>query len=262
MKETIHGTEVHYRISGEGKGRVLLLHGWGCDMKLMQPVADALTDGHTVLSVDLPGHGESGRPPEPWGVPEYAACVRELLEKLDFTPCSAVAHSFGARIATWLEAEEPGTFDRLVFTGAAGIRLKPTAEAQKRSAEFKKLKGYCEKMKKIPLLGRAAEVWEDKLRKKYGSRDYNALDEEMRKTFVKVISLDLTDRYERFRASTLLLWGDNDTETPLWMAREMEKRIPDAGLVILEGGTHFAYLEQLPRFNTIVRQFLKGDEAA
>ena len=262
MKETIHGTEVHYRISGEGKSRVLLLHGWGCDMKLMQPVADALADGHRVLSVDLPGHGESGRPPEPWGVPEYAACVRELLEKLDFTPCSAVAHSFGARIAAWLEAEKPGTFDRLVFTGAAGIRPKPTPESQKRSAEFKKLKGYCEKMKKIPLLGKAAESWEDRLRQKYGSRDYNALDGEMRKTFVKVINLDLTDRYEHFRASTLLIWGDNDTETPLWMAQEMEKRIPDAGLVILEGGTHFAYLEQLPRFNTIVRQFLKGDEAA
>ena len=79
----------------------------------------------------------------------------------------------------------------------------------------------------------------------------------MKKTFVKVINLDLTDLYERFRSSTLLIWGDADSETPLWMGREMEKRIPDAGLVILEGGTHFAYLEQLQRFNTIVRQFLK-----
>ena len=44
------------------------------------------------------------------------------------------------------------------------------------------------------------------------------------------------------------------------MAKEMEKRIPDAGLVILEGGTHFAYLEQIRRFNLIVQQFLKEDE--
>ena len=90
--------------------------------------------------------------------------------------------------------------------------------------------------------------------------DYNALDEEMRKTFVKVISLDMTERYSRFKASTLLIWGDEDQETPLWMAHEMEKRIPDAGLVIFEGGTHFAYLEQISRFNTICRQFLKGEE--
>ena len=40
--------------------------------------------------------------------------------------------------------------------------------------------------------------------------------------------------------------------------QEMEKMIPDAGLVILEGGSHFAYLEQAARFNTIVAHFL-GD---
>ena len=47
-------------------------------------------------------------------------------------------------------------------------------------------------------------------------------------------------------------------ETPLWMGREMEKLIPDAGLVILEGGSHFAYLEQAARFNTIAVHFLHG----
>ena len=260
MKETIHGTEVHYRISGEGKGRVLLLHGWGCDMKLMQPVADALKTDHRTLAVDFPGHGESGRPPEPWGVPEYAACLRELLDRLSFLPCSVIAHSFGARVAAWLEAEEPGLFNRIVFTGGAGIRPKPSEESKARAARYKKLKGYCETAKKIPLLGKAAENMEEKLRLKYGSRDYNALDAEMRQTFVKVVNQDLTDLYGCFRASTLLIWGDEDTETPLWMAKEMEQRIPDAGLVILEGGTHFAYLEQIGRFNVIVRQFLKGDE--
>ena len=102
--------------------------------------------------------------------------------------------------------------------------------------------------------------WQDKLRRKYGSRDYNALDEEMRRTFVKVVNQDLTDLYDRFQASTLLIWGDEDSETPVWMGREMEKRIPDAGLVLLEGGSHFAYLEQIGRFVLIVQQFLKGDE--
>ena len=81
----------------------------------------------------------------------------------------------------------------------------------------------------------------------------------MRKTFVKVINQDLSGLYQRFQSSTLLIWGENDTETPLWMAEEMEKSIPDAGLVILDGGSHFAYLEQNARFNTIVLAFLKGD---
>ena len=260
MKENVNGTQIAYRAEGESGGRVLLLHGWGCDMKLMKPVADALKSDHRVLSVDFPGHGESGRPKEPWGVKEYAENLKELLQRLDFLPCSVVAHSFGARVAAWLEAEEPGLFNRIVFTGGAGIRPKPSEESKARAARYKKLKGYCETAKKIPLLGKAAENMEEKLRLKYGSRDYNALDAEMRQTFVKVVNQDLTDLYGCFRASTLLIWGDEDTETPLWMAKEMEQRIPDAGLVILEGGTHFAYLEQIGRFNVIVRQFLKGDE--
>ena len=260
MKQMINGTEVCYRIEGEGENRVLLLHGWGCSMKMMQPVADALKIDHRTMLVDFPGHGESGRPPEPWGVPEYASCLLELLKQLSFIPCAVVAHSFGCRVAAWLEAEHPGLFTRIVFTGAAGIRNVPTEEARKRTEHYKKLKHRCEIARRIPLLEKAASRWEEKLRQKYGSRDYNALDEEMRRTFVRVINQDLTELYGRFRASTLLIWGDADTETPLWMAREMEKRIPDAGLVILEGGTHFAYLEQIVRFNTIVRHFLKGDE--
>lgn len=259
MTENLHGTRISYEIQGEGTGRVILLHGWGCDMRMMQPVADALKDDHQVLLIDFPGHGNSGRPPEPWGVPEYAECLTELLDKTGFTPCSVVAHSFGCRVATWIAANAPDRFNRMVFTGAAGIRPKPTEESAKRSAEFKKLKGYCSQVKKIPFLKGTAERWEEKLRQKYGSRDYNALDEEMRRTFVKVINQDLSDLYPRIRQSTLLIWGDADTETPLWMGKEMEQKIPDAGLVILEGGTHFAYLEQIQRFNTICKHFLKED---
>ena len=259
MKEIINGTEIHYRIDGKGESRVLLLHGWGCDMKLMQPVADALGTDHQILLVDFPGHGKSGRPPVPWGVPEYAECITALLNKLEYTPCAVVAHSFGCRVAAWIAARHPEMFRKMVFTGAAGIRPKQTDESRKRSTRYQKLKKRCEMLKRIPLFSPLAERMEEKLRKRFGSRDYNALDPEMRKTFVKVISQDLTDLYEHIQASTLLIWGDSDTETPLWMAKEMEKRIPDAGLVILEGGSHFAYLEQIQRFNTIVSHFLKGD---
>ena len=138
----------------------------------------------------------------------------------------------------------------------AGSRLYPSF-AQKRTARYKKLKGAAETIGKIPFLRGPAAAFEDKIRRKYGSADYNRLDEEMRKTFVKVISLDLTDRYEKIRQSTLLIWGDQDTETPIWMGREMEKRIPDSALILFENGTHFAYLEQIARFNVIAAEFLR-----
>ena len=78
----------------------------------------------------------------------------------------------------------------------------------------------------------------------------------MRQTFNKVISLDLSDCLCRVKAPTLLYWGAQDTETPLWMAKVMEERIPDAGLVVEEGAGHFAYLEQNRKFLRIVHSFL------
>lgn len=256
MEAEINGVRLYYELAGNGEKRIVLLHGWGCDGTLMAPVAKALTSGARVLTVDFPAHGKSGRPPEPWGVPEFAACLRELLTRLDFLPCGVVAHSFGGRVTLLLAAEHPEMFTRLVLTGAAGIRPKPTEAARKRSEAYRKLKGLCEGVKKLKIFGPLPELAEESLRKKFGSRDYNALDAEMRQTFVKVISQDLTSCLPRIQQPTLLLWGTEDTETPLWMGQEMERNIPDAALIPLEGGSHFAYVEQSARFNAIVRKFL------
>ena len=259
MEMTVRGARIHYELTGQGTKRVVLLHGWGCSGQLMRCVAAGLEGDMRVLSLDFPGHGESGRPPEPWGVPEFAGALLELLRALDFLPCSVVAHSFGGRVAIWLASEDSGLFEKLVLTGAAGIRKPQTEEGRKRSEEYKRLRGLAENARKLKLFGSLPDKWEDSLRKKYGSADYNALDEEMRKTFVKVINLDLADRLPRIQQPTLLLWGDQDTETPLWMGQQMERDIPDAGLVVLQGGTHFAWAEQSARFNTITHHFLTED---
>ena len=79
----------------------------------------------------------------------------------------------------------------------------------------------------------------------------------MRKTFVKVISEDLSPLLPQIKASTLLVWGENDQDTPLWMGKKMEKDIPDAGLVIFENDDHYAYLRQWPRFVRVLQAFLK-----
>ena len=82
MEMHISGVNIHYELAGSGAKRVVLLHGWGCSTELMKPVADELSADMTVLSVDFPAHGKSTQPPEPWGVPEFAACLKELLIKL------------------------------------------------------------------------------------------------------------------------------------------------------------------------------------
>lgn len=249
------GARVNYTLTGSGEHRVVLLHGWGCSIQLMQPIAQMLEGSMRVLCVDFPGFGESGRPPEPWGVPEYAACLLELLQKEDFLPCCVIAHSFGARVAIYLAARDQSLFEKMILTGAAGIRKPQTEEGKQRQEAFRRQKEIAGKLRATKVLAPLADRMEEKAREKYGSRDYNALDPEMRKTFVKVISLDLTDNLSHIHAPTLLVWGDKDTETPLWMGQKMEQLIPDAGLAVFENGTHFAYLEQRARFGTVAQHF-------
>ena len=259
MFKEIDGVRINYETSGDSGSRILLLHGWGCSIQLMKPVADRITGNHRFMIIDFPGHGESGRPPEPWGVPEFSGCLIRFLQETGFWPCHIIAHSFGARVAAWIASEHPEMVNRLILTGAAGIRPKQTEAAKKRSAQYRNLKRIAAGIGKIPFLRGTAARLEERLRQKYGSRDYNSLDAEMRKTFVKIVTQDLTDLYSTIRSGTLLLWGDRDTETPLWMGREMEKMIPDSALIILDGGTHFAYLEQVDRFCAIASEFLKED---
>ena len=254
-----NGVDLRYALCGPENGKkVVLLHGWGCSMQLMQPVADALCQQLRVLLVDFPAHGGSGRPPQPWGVPDFAEALAQLLRQLAFVPCSAVAHSFGARVALYLAAEQPALFSRLVLTGAAGLRKPSTGEADKRSRQFQQIKKLTGALRGTRVLAPLADRAEEAAVQKYGSEDYKALDPELRKTFVKVVNQDLSGCLPRVKQPTLLLWGEKDDATPLWMAQRMEREIPDCGLVVLQGGTHFAYLEQIGRFCLITRQFLLG----
>lgn len=255
------GTTVHCEYDGESnKRKVLLLHGWGCDMSLMRPVSDALSPRYQVLSVDFPGHGKSGRPPEPWGVPEYADCLIKVLRKLEFYPCAVIAHSFGCRVAAVIAASGTEMFTKMIWTGAAGIKPELTEGAKKKQSRYRKLRNLYESLRKTGMFGTFPERMLSKITKKYGSSDYAALDPEMRKTFVKVINQDLSVYYPDISQSVLLIWGENDTATPLWMARKIELLIKDAGLVVFENADHYAYLEQLPRFLVVANRFLEQEE--
>mgnify|MGYP005765608411 FL=1 len=81
----------------------------------------------------------------------------------------------------------------------------------------------------------------------------------MRQCLVRVVNEDLTHLLPSIKVPTLLVWGENDTDTPLSDAHLMEKLIPGAGLVTLKNAGHYAFLEQQYTFNRVVCSFLKID---
>ena len=78
----------------------------------------------------------------------------------------------------------------------------------------------------------------------------------MRNTLVKLVNEDLKGRLPKVNVPTLLLWGENDTETPFDDAKIMEKEIPNAGLVPFKGCSHYVFLERPVQINNIIKNFM------
>jgi len=259
MQLDVCGVKVDVTLSGQGKRACLLLHGWGCSAEMMGSVASLLDKEMRVAAIDFPGHGKMGKaapPPEPWGVPQYMEMTAQIIRRLELAPCDIVAHSFGARVAILLSSTYPELVGRMVFTGGAGVKKPASGKASMKTRVYKSLRGAVDLAEKTHLFGSLPEKGREALVQKFGSPDYRALTPEMRKTFNKVIAQDLTDELHKIKAPTLLYWGAEDTETPLWMAKVMEEKIPDAGLVVEAGAGHFVYLERNVKFLRIVRSFL------
>jgi len=249
-----------YEQYGTAGEEVLLLHGWGVTLDdCLAPLAKALQADSRVTALEFPAHGASGKPAQTWGVPEFAAWVKAMMEALRLGPQTVIAHSFGGRVALWLAAHEPGLVKRLVLTGAAGLTPQKTAGQEAESQRYQRQKQQLERFKTLPMVGNLAKAAQERLRDKHSSPDYKALDEGMKKTFVRIITQDLRPVLSQIEQPTLLIWGDQDMETPIWMGKTMAEEIKDAALITFEGRGHFAYLEELPRFARIVQAFITED---
>ena len=238
----------YYTQQGSGKD-VLCLVGWGQNTQMFQPTADFFANRFRVTVVDYPGFGQSETMNEPWDMDAYVQWLDALLKMLDVRNPIIIAHSFGARVAIKFQLTHP--VRKLILAGAAGIRPKRSLDTVLRIYSFKLLKHIF----KLPFLVK----YQEPLRKLFGSEDYKAISGVLRSSFVKIVNEDLTPYLSRIDVPTLLIWGEHDDATPLWMGKRMEEEIKDAGLVVFENDGHYAYWNQLNRFHAIVNVFLEED---
>ena len=251
------GVSMYYEVHGEAKKPLLLLHGWGGKCESFLPVIRDFQDTHTIYVVDQAGHGRSSEPPVPWSADEYADIIALFIEKMGIAGCDIIGHSHGGRVTLSLASRRPELVGKLVLTGCAGLPPRYTGKQTARSKQYQTLKKLVNWKGTQMIFGeKRIEAWREALIQKYGSADYKALTPSMRATFNRVLRQDMTECLPRIKASTLLVWGEEDTATPLWMGQEMEKQIPDAGLVKLPGCGHFAYLDRYADFKAIVRSFI------
>ncbi|MCL2754660.1 MAG: alpha/beta hydrolase [Oscillospiraceae bacterium] len=234
------------------KPTLLILHGWGCDKSVYSDLVAFLEPRYNVVLPELPGFGATPEPPEPWGVYEYAEYVADLCDREGIIPDVLFCHSLGCRIATVLLSGEIGynmSPRKVIFTGAAGIRPKQTLRQKLRTRLFKISR----------VLLRPSPEKLEAMRQKYGSADYRSATPMMRQCLVKIVNLDLTELFMEVKNDTLLIWGGNDDSTPLSDGYLMECLMPGAGLAVIEGAGHYAFLEQPALFKKILNSYLGGN---
>lgn len=244
MLKHIKNTDINYVDYGKGKNVVVLLHGWGQNIEMMEPLGNKLQKNNRVIIIDLPGFGLSIEPKEIWTMYDYADAMKKLLDSLNVDNPILIGHSFGGKISLIYASKYK--VKKLILLGSPYKK-----NIKKLSTKTKILKS----LKKVPLLNKL----EGFAKKHIGSRDYKEASEFMRKILVEHVNLDITEDVKKIKCPTIMIWGTMDDEVPIEDAYEIEKMIPDSSVIPYDGCGHYAYLERLGQTISIIKSFI-GDE--
>lgn len=230
----------HHQTIGSGSSAIIWLHGWGQSHDSFMPLAGLYAHSHTSLIYDLPGFGQTPRL-EPKagkaaGTADYADALAAEMAREGITSATIIGHSFGCRLAVQLAHRHADLVERLVLISGAGIPRKRSPWWKVRS-------------KMIKQLGKLASAYDSVLgtdfrsrwSTKYGSADYRNAGE-LQPTFVSVVNENLTTQATEIKQPALLIYGENDAETPPEIGTYYHAAFPTSELHILDGYDHFDIL--------------------
>ncbi|MHB8077691.1 MAG: alpha/beta fold hydrolase [Candidatus Krumholzibacteriia bacterium] len=102
------GVPIHYTVSGEGRPALLFIHGWSCDGTYWDGQVAAFAPKYRVVTVDLAGHGRSGRDRAAWTIEAFGQDVRAVVEQLGLDRVVLIGHSMGGNVALAAAGLLPG----------------------------------------------------------------------------------------------------------------------------------------------------------
>ena len=256
MVININEINTNYITEGSAGTPVVILPGWGATSAVYNLIVKQLAETHRVYVLDLPGFGITSEPPCAWSVDDYTDFVISFIEKLQLKDLILIGHSYGGRIIINLSNREnvPFSVREIILIDSAGIRNPLTEEQQKRQNHFKKLKKFYSNKVVSAVMPGALE----KLQKKYGSSDYANASPVMKQTLVKAVTQDYTDMLPNIKPAVFLIWGKDDTATPVSDAYKMKELIPNADLQIIADAGHFPFLDQPFEFRKILVNHLSA----
>ena len=239
---SIANQEIYFeRFDADSTHTTLILHGWGAHCDTMRGIFNALKNQNkSVIMLDFPYFGKSAPPPEHADIFFYADLVEKFLEAQNISSVNILGHSFGGRVAMILagSATTAHRVHKLILMDAAG--LKPRRGLK----YFFKVRVY--KLKKRLNI---------KPKKPQGSSDYAALPDSMKSVFIRVVNTHLKHFAKNIKAETLLVWGKNDKDTPMYMAKKLNRFISNSALIALDNAAHYVFLDKPMQVHAIINAF-------
>ncbi|MBI4122138.1 MAG: alpha/beta hydrolase [Parcubacteria group bacterium] len=233
----VQGQPAHYREWGQGSKTLLVLHGWPADSTHYADLGPMLAQADfRVIVPDLPGWGETPQPAAPWSVSDYRRWAHDFAAALSLKDFFLFGHSFGGRVAIKYVLEHPYDVRGLILCAAAGIKPDPFTL---RRVVLKSMAAVGKRVFALPVLGKPLRPLAQRLLyRAAGAQDYLQAQGVMKDTIVKVLAEDLTALLPQIKRPTLLLWGSEDSATPLGDGQLMAKQIPLATLHVFAGARH------------------------
>ena len=193
------------------------------------------------VCLDLPWFWNSQLIHDDMTIEEYGEIVIHFIEKLKLINPVLLGHSFGGRISIYL-----GSFykniDKIVLLCAAWISHKMPLP-----------KYFIIKTGKIILSLPWLRSLGKKIQKGFSSPDLKNAGM-MEKIFRNTISLDLQDKMKQIKYPTLMIWGKDDDQTPVYEWEIIHWHIQNSQFHVLDG-THFVHQEQAEKITNMILDF-------
>jgi pimeloyl-ACP methyl ester carboxylesterase len=274
---SLHGREVNFVEAGHGP-LLLLVHGMAGCHESWSPVIEPLARTHTVIALDLPGHGDSQPGSGDYSLGSLAAALRDLLFALGHERATLVGHSLGGGIAMQFAYQFPEATERIVLVASGG--LGPEVSPVLRAAALPGADLF------ISATARPAQLVGSALARGLAglglhpsadvaevARGYASLaDGGRRAAFLATLRavvgtdgqrVDAADRlYLAEGLPVLIVWGERDPIIPVEHGHRAHRTIVGSQLEIFEGVGHMPQLEAPALFVAALERFLAQHEPA
>ena len=164
-----------------------------------------------------------------------------------------IGHSFGGRIAIKYAVKYPEKIEKLILTGAAGIKHS-LSKKQRLFSFFIKIG---KRIFSFPFMDRFQNFAEKILYKFVSKKDYHKANPTMKEVMKNVIAEDLTSILEKIKTPTLLAWGKLDNSTPLSDGNLMNEEIENSKIIVFDEANHSLPYQRSEEFAKNILEFIE-----